>query len=122
MKRVLDLNEPAGKIVKAIGLFLVVIPGALYALSLALAAAGRQVEALDTTIKVSLGLGVAILVGFLLLVIAEQVQDRWFDAAYRRNRGKRLPTADGYYECQYCGNRRVGAHEHTCRVCGRKLE
>ncbi|MDA8217066.1 MAG: hypothetical protein M0Z94_05545 [Dehalococcoidales bacterium] len=70
----------------------------------------------------SLGLGAAILLGFLLLVVAEQIQDRLFDAAYRRNHHKRLPAADGYYECQYCGNRRVGEHERTCSVCGRKLD
>ncbi|MHB1131336.1 MAG: hypothetical protein ACYC4L_03000 [Chloroflexota bacterium] len=122
MKRVIDLNGVSLPLLGAVGLCLVGAPAALWLVSLALSAVGLPAEAAIGLAWASLGLGLLLLAGFALRVVVEQVQDRLYDAHYRRTRRRRLPVGDGYYECQFCGNRRVAQWERRCTVCGEDLE
>ncbi len=121
----LDLNGPSSVFLRLIGLFVVVIPGLLVAYSLArailLPGDGDQVAGVLPLVGWSLGCGAIVFAVLLVLVVVEQVQDRAFDAAYRRKRGRRVRSAGKYSECQYCGNRRVADFETICAVCGKRL-
>jgi hypothetical protein len=121
MKRKLDLNGVSGRFLGAIGLFGGLIPAALYLLGLAPAALGMERAPLVFFIKVSGLVAAGILAVFVVLIVIEQVQDALYHRAYLKGRGARLPAADGYFECPYCGNRRVGAQDRQCGVCGKAL-
>ncbi len=121
MRRILNLNRPGILFLKLIGLLAVVIPGALYGTLLFLDQAGF-VRVIHSVIRISFAAGGLLFVVLLVLVIAEQIQDHYIDAQYQKSRGRKLPLADGTYECKYCGNRKVRAGDRTCQVCGRELE
>ncbi len=121
MRRFLDLNQPATVFVKVIGFLLVLLPGALYSIVLLGGEASPMRAFLLGAIRASLAAGVLVLIVFVVLVVAEQMQDHYFDAQYRKQRSQKVPSADGYYECQYCGNRRVRGSDKTCDVCGREI-
>jgi hypothetical protein len=120
-KRWLDLNGVSGKFLGAIGLFGGLIPAALYLLGLPLAARDMSRAPLILLTKISAVIAACILIVFIVLIIVEQVQDALYHRAYLKRRGVRLPAADGYYECPYCGNRRVDAEDRRCAVCGKGL-
>ncbi len=121
----LDLNGPSSVFLRLIGLFVVVIPGLLGAYSLVravfLPGDGDQSAGILPLVGWSLVCGAVVLAVLLMLVVVEQVQDRAFDVAYRRNRGRRARSFGKYSECQYCGNRRVADFETSCGVCGKRL-
>ncbi len=114
----LNLNELSSKIIAVIGLFLVVIPVVLSVSALLLSAPTGILESLRNG---SLVVGLILGAGFLVLVIVEQIQDHAMDAAYRRNRDRKVPLPGGGYECQYCGSQRIRARDTCCPVCGRAL-
>ncbi len=121
MRRLLDLNQPSTAFVKVIGFSVVLLPAVLYGAALL----WRGVELIRTVllsaIKVSWMVGATVLIIFIALIVVEQVQDHHFDAQYRKQRSQEVALANGYYECQYCGNRRVRGNDRTCSVCGREL-
>ncbi len=121
MRRILDLNQPSILFLKLIALFGVVIPVALFLGAWALDAHGISTSPITVVICASFLVGVALLAILLGLIILEQIQDHWFDLHYQRHRHQKMLLPDGYYECQYCGNRQVHAQDTTCAVCGRKL-
>jgi hypothetical protein len=121
MRRLLNLNQPSMMFVKVIGFFMVLIPAVLYGIVLL----GSKTEILRTfllsMIKVSLGVGGFVFVVFLILIVVEQIQDHYFDAQYQKQRSQKVLLANGYYECQYCGNPRVLENDKTCNVCGKEF-
>ncbi len=121
MRRILNLNQPSAVFVKMIGLFVVVIPAVLYGILL-LWNRTEIVRPLRSLIRISFTVGALIFVILLILIIAEQIQDRYIDVQYQKNRDRKLPLADGNYECQYCGNQKVKRNDKTCLVCGKELK
>lgn len=122
MRRILNLNQPSMVFVKIFGLFAVAIPAILYCILLLVSDAEILSTFLRRAIRVSFAIGILIFVVLLILIIAEQIQDRYIDGRYRKNRDRKLPLADGNYECQYCGNQKVKENDKTCWVCGRTLK
>ncbi len=121
MRRFIDLNQPSGLFVKVIGFFMVLLPAVLYGVVLLWSQAEALRTLLLSMIRISLAAGVLVLIVFIVLIAVEQIQDHYFDAQYRKQRSQKVALADGYYECQYCGNRRVRGSDNTCGVCGREL-
>ncbi len=127
MRRVLDLNGVSGRFLAAIGLLGAVIPSGLWVFSWLLGVAGIGEGAVVRSafipwlIRLSLGLSGLALAVFVLLIVIEQIQDRFFDRLWRRDSGRRIPTAGEEGECPYCGNRHVLPFEQSCSVCGRLL-
>jgi hypothetical protein len=63
-----------------------------------------------------------VLVGlFVLLLIIEGIQDAVYDVVYRKTRFKRIKAPGMYYECPFCGSRKVREFERVCLVCGKEL-
>ena len=121
MRRLLDLNQPGTTFVKVIGFFLVLLPAVLYGIVLIWSGTGIIRTLLLKFIKVSLMAGAFVWIVFLLLIVVEQIQDHYFDAHYQKQRDQKVPLADGYYECQYCGNQRVLENDRACNVCGKEF-
>lgn len=107
--------------VKVIGLFIVIIPAFLYGLRILLGGTGSISILLSGLIKISFAVGTLTVVVFLVLMIAEQVQDYYFDKQYQKQRSKKVLLPNGNYECQYCGSQKVTEHDKICQVCGREF-
>ncbi len=122
MKGKLNLNEPASRMIAVIGLFLIVIPLLLSAAGFLLSAVNIQAGILDALRNGSIVVGLILGAGFVMLIVVEQIQDHMIDRAYQRNRSQKLPLPGGGYECQYCGSRKLQAHDKSCPVCGHLLE
>ena len=119
MKRPLDLNPHASRILGLAVTLGLVLPAAVWLVARCLGLATRPLVG-----RVMLGsalLGMAVLGGLLILVVIEQVQDTLFDALFRARRGRKLPLRGGLYECQFCGNRQVAERDRACSVCGRRF-
>ena len=121
MRRLLNLNQPRLVFVEVIGFFMVLIPAVLYGVVLLWKETGSIRTLLLSLIKVSFLLGAFVLIVFLVLIIAEQVQDHYLDAKYHKQRSQKVSLTNGYYECQYCGNQRVKENDNTCHVCGKEF-
>jgi hypothetical protein len=121
MRRLLDLNQPSQLFVRVIGIFMVLIPAALYGIVLLWNEPGKIKNFLLSIINVSFLIGTFVLIVFVVLIVAEHVQDRYFDAQYQKQRSQKILLANGYYECQYCGNQRVRENDRTCEVCGNEF-
>ena len=122
MPRILNLNDFSAKFLKMIFALVVFLPVLLYVIFLELRSFQIIWPVLLDLARGSLILGLALLGLLVVLIILEQIQDRWIVLQYDRSRAKRLPVGDGWYECQYCGNRRVRPDETTCGVCGKALQ
>ncbi len=120
MWRKLDLNEPAGKILAASGILLIAVPLILSA-ALALWQTEGYADVLQTVMTLSIGIGVLVACVFGGLIIAEQIQDQRYDESYRKQKDRKIESADGQNECQYCGNRQVSVSDRFCHVCGKNL-
>jgi hypothetical protein len=121
MRRLLNLNQPGVVFVKLIGFFLVLIPSVLYGIVLLWLETGIVRTLLLSIIKVSFVVGAFVFIVFLALIVLEQIQDHFFDIQYQKQRCQKVLLANGYYECQYCGNQRVREHDKTCDVCGKEF-
>ncbi len=121
MKRKLDLNGPGSKLAAWAGLLLIGLPAALILLRILAEKAGVGMGLLNVLLGASLAAG-GLLLGILIaLLIVEAVQDRNYDAWYRKNRARRVSAPGGLYECQYCGCRQVKPFDRQCPACGREL-
>lgn len=121
MRRLLNLNESSLVFVKIISLLLVLIPAILYAVVLLSSEVSIIRIILMRMIKVSFVAGVFVSIGFLVLIVVEQMQDHYFDVEYKKQRCQKLLLANGDYECQYCGNQKVRKNDKTCSVCGKEF-
>ncbi len=121
MRRLLDLNQPGVVFVKVVGLLMVIIPAVLYGIRLLWGETENARILLLSMIKVSFAAGGLVFAVFLALIVAEQIQDHDFHAQYQKQRNQKVLLANGYYECQYCGNRKVRANDAACNVCGKEF-
>jgi hypothetical protein len=121
MRRFLNLNQPGTILVKVIGFFVVLLPAVLYGIALIWSETGILRTLLLSLISVSFVVGTIVFVVFLVLIVVEQIQDHYFDAQYQKQRSQKVFLANGYYECQYCGNQKVRENDQTCSVCGKEL-
>jgi hypothetical protein len=122
MKRILNLNSVATPWLQASAVCGIGLPAACLVAARLLEAFGVSGRALRTAALGSAGLGGLLLALLLVLVVLEQVQDRTLERAFFRQQARRLPADHGYYECQYCGNRRLQPADRRCPVCGRAVE
>ena len=121
MRRCLDLNQPGVVFVKVIGLLMVIIPAVLYGIRLLWGEAENVRILLLSMMKVSFAAGGLVFAVFLALIVAEQIQDHDFHVQYQKQRDQKVLVANGYYECQYCGNQKVRANDAACNVCGKEF-
>jgi uncharacterized paraquat-inducible protein A len=104
-----------------IGFFVVLLPAVLYGIVLVWGGRGIITDLLLSMIKVSFVIGAFIFLVFLVLIVVEQIQDHYYDDRYQKQRRQKVPLADGYYECQYCGNQKVKENDKSCNVCGKEF-
>ena len=121
MRRCLDLNQPGVVFVKVIGLLMVIIPAVLYGIRLLWGQTENVRILLLSMMKVSFAAGGLVFAVFLALIVAEQIQDHDFHVQYQKQRDQKVLVANGYYECQYCGNQKVRANDAACNVCGKEF-
>jgi uncharacterized paraquat-inducible protein A len=121
MKRILNLNGPGAKLAAVSGMFLILVPLALLSASVFLDMIRVPHSAFDSLIQVSVSMGILCAVILVFLAALEQIQDYYFDVDYQHKRNQKARLANGYYECQSCGNRRLLAANKVCPVCGKVL-
>jgi hypothetical protein len=121
MKHKLNLNEPGSKL-SGIAVILVVASMPLYGLAWMLERFGLRVAWLNGLAGFLAGAGAILLLVLAVLLVVEALQDRAMDVSYRKQRSRRLPVGNGYYECQFCGSRRVHEEDRVCPVCGRVFD
>lgn len=121
MRRFLNLNQPGAMFLKLIGFFVVLLPAALYGIVLLWSGTGIITTLLLSMIKVSFVVGAFVFTVFLMLIVVEQIQDHYYDVQYQKQRSRKLLLANGYYECQYCGNQKVRENDESCNVCGKEF-
>jgi uncharacterized paraquat-inducible protein A len=106
---------------KVIGFFVVLLPAVLYGIVLIWNGTGIITTLLLSMIKVSFVVGAFVFIVFLVLIVVEQIQDHYYDVRYQKQRSQKVALANGYYECQYCGNQKVRENDESCNVCGGEL-
>lgn len=121
MRRLLNLNQSSMLFMKVIGFLMVLFPAILYGIILIWDETIIIKTLFLSMIKVSFGLGAFVSIVFLVLVVVEQIQDHYFDAWYQKQRNQKVSLANGYYECQYCGNQKVRENDKICNVCGKEF-
>lgn len=121
MKRVLNLNEPGAKLLSVAVALGVLMPVLLFACLPLLQLFGLNADAIWMSIWIFVTGGGVLAAVLLVLIVVEQIQDHLIDMAYQRNRGQKLRLTETYFECQFCGNRKVRAEDRQCLICGRKL-
>jgi uncharacterized paraquat-inducible protein A len=121
MRRLLNLNQVSTIFLKVIGFFGLLLPVVLYVIVLAWSGTGTIKTLLVSMIRVSFIVGGFVFLVFLVLIVAEQIQDHDYDARYWKQQGQKVSLADGYHECQYCGNQKVRENEKCCNVCGKEF-
>lgn len=120
MRRFLNLNQVSTIFLKVTGFFGLLLPAVLYVIVLAWTGTGMIKNLLVSMIRVSFIVGASVFLVFLVLIVVEQIQDHAYDARYRKQQGQKV-LADGYYECQYCGNQKVRENDKSCHVCGKEF-
>ncbi len=68
--------------------------------------------------RISLLVGGLLLLSLLILLCVELHQDKKLNEKYAKLKFHKLPLSNGEYECQSCGNRRIGKRDTCCGVCG----
>lgn len=121
MRRFLNLNQVSTIFLKVTGFFGLLLPAVLYVIVLAWTGTGMIKNLLVSMIRVSFIVGASVFLVFLVLIVVEQIQDHAYDARYRKQQGQKVLLADGYYECQYCGNQKVRENDKSCHVCGKEF-
>jgi hypothetical protein len=122
MRRILNLNSFAWKIIVWIAVFALLIPAILFLGTRLIPISNTVLEMVYSVMQISILAGIILFAFFVVLVAAEQVQDAVYDRIYRKNRKYKLALEDGSYECQFCGNRKVAATDRQCPVCGKELK
>jgi len=121
MKHKLNLNGPGSRLLGTAMLmigFSILIHGLAWLLErFSLRVAWLKSLALIWTVA-----GAILLLVLAVLLVIEALQDRAMDMSYRKQRSHPMPIGNGYYECQYCGNRMVHKGDRICSVCDRELD
>ena len=97
------------------------LPAVLYGIVLAWGRTGIISTLLLSMIKVSFVAGAFVFIVFLVLLVVEQIQDHYYDVRYQKQRSQKVLLANGYYECQYCGNQKVRENDQSCNICGKEF-
>ncbi len=118
MKRKLNLNEPGTKIIALSGFFLLLVPGLFVLLAWLFA---RLRYFIWIAIKISVGVGLLLMIIMAVLMVVETIQDRRYDRWYREQRYKKIKLSGNYYECQYCGYQKVRDIDRACPACNKEL-
>lgn len=111
MKRILNLNNFSGPVLKVILSIGLGLPAGLVLLNYVLEQAGLHLPLLEHAIWFLLAAGGVALLLFLGLVILERIQDNLLYRRYLRERGQHINE-----ECPYCGNRQLRPFEYACSV------
>lgn len=98
-------------------LFLIALPLSFYTLS-----ALFHLTLLFIFIKVSLGIGMLLSIGFIGLLFIELHQDKRLDKYYSSNKNIKLKLGTNRYECPSCGNKKIMKQDTFCIVCGQKFK
>lgn len=104
-------------IVLCIAMLLLIIPFCLYVLWKAFNIQGTILIA----IKVSMGLGLLILFVFIIILAIEFRQDKRLYLYHKNRRNIKVPLANGFYECENCGNTKVNLDDKYCSICNIKF-
>lgn len=105
------------KIVCSAAIFLLILPAICCIL--------RTITKLSTFLllaKVSLVLGLLILLFLFILLKLELYQDKKIAAYFKANSKRRLPLNNGLFECQNCGYNQVTPLQKSCMICGITFE
>lgn len=117
----INSNSYAVHILAVVFTLVIVLPLLLYICSWLLGWFGIESAPVLFTIRISLTAGVVLFGLFLFLLAVEFIQDHLLDAYYIKNKSRKLQLADGGYECQFCGSRKIHASDKECPICGKKL-
>lgn len=112
MKKINSIGYGA-KIVAAGFIFFAIIPALLYLISLL----WRSILLINLA-KISILIGILIFSFLIILLTIELNQDKRINLFYQRKRASKMEIADGYYECQNCGNRKLRQRDQQCLICG----
>jgi len=104
------------KIIGLAGLFLAVIPILFYFLNKIF-----QLYLFMVCMYVSLIIGFIIIFLFIILLNVEFYQDKNINRQYNTIKKTKLMLNNGFYECQSCGNKKVGKNDKNCDICGIKF-
>lgn len=86
MKRYLNLNDYGGKAILITLTFIGVIPALLYLANFFLQRAQMRLGVLDRSIHLSFGIGLILMIVFIVLIILEQIQDAYLDRRYQKDK------------------------------------
>ena len=121
MNRSLNLNHFAAKVLLAGLLLWAGMPALLWLVDRLLAILGTHLPLQEVLVSVSMTAGGLLLLGLLLLIILEQVQDALIYRHYQRNVVHRLRISADTFECPYCGCREVHSYQRQCPCCWKVL-
>lgn len=121
MKHKLNLNEP-GSMLSGTAMVMMVVSILIQGLAWMLERFSLRVAWLDSLAAFLAVVGVVLLLVLVVLLFIEALQDRAMNISYNKQRSRRLPVGNGYYECQYCGSRLVHEEDRICPICGHELD
>lgn len=104
-------------IVFCIVMLLLIIPFCLYVLWKVLNIEGFIFLAL----MVSMGLGLLVLLVFIVILAIEFRQDKRLYLYHKKRRNVKIPLVNDFYECQNCGNTKVNLDDKSCSICNIKF-
>lgn len=104
-------------IVLCIVMLLLIIPFCLYVLWEAFNIEGFIILA----IKISIGLGLLIVLVFIIILAIEFRQDKRLYLYHKNRRNVKIPLANGFYQCENCGNTKVNLYDKHCPICNIKF-
>jgi len=73
-------------------------------------------------IRISIIMGVLILLLFLVLLAIELKQDKRINRLYSKTRNSKIALSNNIFECQNCGNRQIEKDDTFCKVCGIRFD
>lgn len=72
--------------------------------------------------RISMSLGIIILVCFAIWLTIELHQDKKLNEYYNKSKNQKLEIGENVYECQACGNRQLKVTDQFCHICGIKFK
>lgn len=116
IKKINSINY-GGKVIGIGLIFMLLIPSVLL-----LSHKILEYEFLNIIAKISVVVGLLILLFFSYLLMVELRQDKMIDQYYSNHKKVKVPIVDGNYECGACGNRKIKINSSSCDICGVRFE
>jgi Ca2+/Na+ antiporter len=113
MKKINSIGY-GGKVILAGLLFTFIIP-------IIISFVPYKCSLLNLVSKVSLLVGILILLLFFIWLKIELYQDKKINKHFEKKKNKKISIGSGKFECQACGNRQVILSDKRCSVCGIKF-